>query len=155
MLDRTEDEEPLSYLHGYGQLVPGLERAIEGMMPGDERSVVVPPEEGYGDYDPEAVLEIERADFPSPGEIVVGDQFIAESDDGENVPMTVLEVTEDGCLVDTNHPLAGETLQVHQSRCSRCGPPPTPSFARPSARSRPEPELIPSVESHPSPGKAS
>ena len=66
VLDRTEDEEPLSYLHGYGQLVPGLERAIEGMMPGDERSVVIPPAEGYGDYDPEAVVEIEQQIFRVP-----------------------------------------------------------------------------------------
>jgi FKBP-type peptidyl-prolyl cis-trans isomerase SlyD len=109
VLDRTEDEAPLSYLHGYGQVVPGLERGVEGMTQGDERSVIVPPSEGYGDYDPEAVVEIERTDFPEG--VAVGDEFVAESDDGEAVPMTVLEVKEDACVVDTNHPLAGETLR--------------------------------------------
>jgi FKBP-type peptidyl-prolyl cis-trans isomerase SlyD len=111
VLDSSDEDSPLSYLHGYGQIVPGLERAIEGMVRGNERSVIVPPEEGYGEYDPEMVVEIERADFPVPGEVAVGDQFLAESDDGETVPMTVLEVKPDACVVDTNHPLAGETLR--------------------------------------------
>jgi|SRR3954467_11739957 FKBP-type peptidyl-prolyl cis-trans isomerase SlyD len=154
VLDRTEDEEPLSYLHGYGQLVPGLERAIEGMMPGDERSVVIPPAEGYGDYDPEAVVEIERADFPRPGEIAVGDQFIAESDDGENVPMTVLEVTEEGCLVDTNHPLAGETLRYTVKVLDVR--PATDAELREAERAlAPEPELITIGRKPSDPGKAS
>ena len=111
VLDSTDEDEPLSYLHGYGQIVSGLERRIEGMVSGDARSIIVPPAEGYGEYHREAVLEVERADFPDPGSIVVGDEYVAESDDGEMLPMTVLEVNEDNCIVDTNHPLAGETLR--------------------------------------------
>jgi FKBP-type peptidyl-prolyl cis-trans isomerase SlyD len=111
VLDCSDEDAPLSYVHGYGQIVPGLERAIEGMVRGNERSVIVSAEDGYGEYDPEAVLEIDRTDFPVPGEVSVGDQFLAESDDGETVPMTILEVTADACIVDTNHPLAGETLR--------------------------------------------
>jgi FKBP-type peptidyl-prolyl cis-trans isomerase SlyD len=111
VLDRTDDEAPLSYLHGYGQIVPGLEQGVEGMIKGDERSIVVAPSDAYGEYDPEGVLEIERSDFPHPDLVAVGDEFIAESDDGEAVPMTVLDVKGDACLVDTNHPLAGEVLR--------------------------------------------
>jgi FKBP-type peptidyl-prolyl cis-trans isomerase SlyD len=111
VVDRTDDEQPLSYLHGYGQLVPGLERGIEGMTKGDLRSVVVPASDGYGEYDPEAVFEVERSDFPRPSEVAVGDEFFAESDDGQGISLTVLEVHEDSCLVDTNHPLAGEDLK--------------------------------------------
>jgi len=111
VLDCSDEEAPLSYLHGYGQIVPGLERALEGMVRGNERSVIVAPEDGYGEYDPEAVLEIDRTDFPAGGEVSVGDQFLADSDDGETVPMTILEVKADACIVDTNHPLAGETLR--------------------------------------------
>ena len=111
VLDSSEEDEPLSYLHGYGQIVAGLERRIEGMVKGDERSVVVPPSEAYGDYHREAVLEIDRADFPDAEGLSVGDEFVAESDDGEKLPMTILEVTDDACIVDTNHPLAGETLR--------------------------------------------
>lgn len=111
VLDSSDEDAPLSYLHGYGQIVPGLERAIEGMVRGNERSVVVPPEDGYGEYDPDAVLELDRSDFPAEGEVSVGDQFLADSDDGETVPMTILEVKADAYIVDTNHPLAGETLR--------------------------------------------
>ena len=111
VLDRTDDEEPLSYLHGYGQLVPGLERGIEGMTKGALRSVVVQPADGYGEYEPEAVFEIERSDFPRPHEIAAGDEFVAESDDGQGIALTVLEVNGDSCIVDTNHPLAGEVLR--------------------------------------------
>jgi FKBP-type peptidyl-prolyl cis-trans isomerase SlyD len=111
VLDSTDEDEPLAYLHGYGQIVAGLERRIEGMVQGDARSVIVPAAEAYGEYHREAVLEVERSDFPDPGNIVVGDEYVAESDDGEMVPMTVLEVNDDNCIVDTNHPLAGETLR--------------------------------------------
>ena len=111
VLDRTDDDQPLSYLHGYGQLVPGLERGIEGMTKGQLRSVVVQPGDGYGEYEPEAVFEIERSDFPRPGEIAAGDEFVAESDDGQGIALTVLEVKGDSCIVDTNHPLAGEVLR--------------------------------------------
>jgi FKBP-type peptidyl-prolyl cis-trans isomerase SlyD len=111
VLDSADPEEPLSYLHGYGQLIAGLERRLEGMVSGDARSVVLPPGEGYGEYHREAVLEVERADFPDPASIAVGDEYVAESDDGEMLSMTVLEVNEDNCIVDTNHPLAGETLR--------------------------------------------
>ena len=92
VLDRTEGEAPVSYLHGYGQIVPGLERGVEGMSKGDVRSVVVSAADGYGEYDPAAVVEIDRHDFPRPEDVVAGDEFVAESDEGESVSMTVLEV---------------------------------------------------------------
>jgi FKBP-type peptidyl-prolyl cis-trans isomerase SlyD len=111
VIDSTDVEAPLSYLHGYGQIVPGLERALEGLCKGDGRSIVVPPQLGYGEYDPEGVLEVERGEFPNAEGIEVGDEFVAESDDGDEVPITVLEIKEDALLVDTNHPLAGETLR--------------------------------------------
>jgi FKBP-type peptidyl-prolyl cis-trans isomerase SlyD len=111
VLDRTEDGPPVSYVHGYGQIVPGLERGVEGMTKGDARSIVVSAADGYGEYDPAAVVEIDRNDFPRPDEVSAGDEFIAESDDGESVSLTVLEVKGDACVVDTNHPLAGEVLR--------------------------------------------
>jgi FKBP-type peptidyl-prolyl cis-trans isomerase SlyD len=111
VIDQTDDEEPLSYLHGYGQLVPGLERGVEGMSKGDRRSVVVKAKDAYGEYDPEAVYEVDKSEFPRPAEIAVGDEFVAESDDGDDVALSVVEVHEDTCLVDTNHPLAGEDLR--------------------------------------------
>jgi FKBP-type peptidyl-prolyl cis-trans isomerase SlyD len=111
VLDRVDEETPVSYLHGYGQIVPGLERGVEGMVKGDARSIVVSPADGYGEYDPAGVLEVERSDFPRPEDVAAGDEFVAESSSGEAMPLTVLEVRDDACVVDTNHPLAGEVLR--------------------------------------------
>ncbi len=104
----AEDGEPIEYVHGYGMLVPGLEAALVGLKSGDKKEVTVSAEEGYGDRDEELVLEIERTEFPDGVE--VGDEFVATSPDGEEVVLHVLEVNDDGVLVDANHPLAGMTL---------------------------------------------
>ena len=113
LLDASEGEggEPIQYVHGYGMLVPGLEAALVGLRIGDERDIVVPAEAGYGEYDDELVLEIERSEFPDPTKVAVGDEFVAESPEGEEIPMTVVEVKDDAVVVDANHPLAGVTLR--------------------------------------------
>jgi FKBP-type peptidyl-prolyl cis-trans isomerase SlyD len=113
LLDASQGEggEPIRYVHGYGMLVPGLEAALTGMRAGDERDIVVPAEAGYGEYDEELVLEVERSEFPDPASVEVGDEFVAESPDGEEIPMTVVEVKDDAVVVDANHPLAGVTLR--------------------------------------------
>lgn len=105
-----EDSEPIAYVHGYGMLVPGLEAAVVGMKLGEEKEVVVKAEEGFGEHDEELVLEVDRTDFPKPDKVTVGDEFLAESPDGEEIPMRVLEVKDDSVIVDANHPLAGVTL---------------------------------------------
>lgn len=112
VIEKTGEGEPgLEYVHGYGQIVPGLERAVEGMSVGQERSVVVPPEEGYGDYDDEGVFEVAREDFPNPERVEVDDEFVAEGPDGDSLALRVVEIRPEGFLVDANHPLAGETLR--------------------------------------------
>ena len=105
-----EDSEPIEYVHGYGMLVPGLEAAIVGLKLGEEKAVVVSAEEGFGDHDEELVLEVDRTDFPKPDKVEVGDEFLAESPDGAEIPMRVMEVKTDSVIVDANHPLAGVTL---------------------------------------------
>lgn len=112
VLDASEGEggKPIEYVHGYGMLVPGLEAALTGLGVGEERDVVVPAAEGYGDYDDELVLEIDRAELPSPREVEVGDEFVAEDPEGDQVPLEVIEVRDSTVVVDANHPLAGITL---------------------------------------------
>ena len=105
-----EGGEPISYVHGYGMLVPGLEAGLAGLSVGDEKRIVVSAAEGYGDRDDELVLEVDKADFPDPKRINPGDEFVAESPDGDEVVMRVVELTSDGVIVDANHPLAGLTL---------------------------------------------
>jgi FKBP-type peptidyl-prolyl cis-trans isomerase SlyD len=115
MLESSDGEggEPIRYVHGYGMLVPGLEAALAGLHTGDVRDVVVPAEAGYGEYDDDLVLELDRSELPDPKGVAVGDEFIAESPDGDEIAMSVVEVRDDMVLVDANHPLAGMTLRYH------------------------------------------
>jgi FKBP-type peptidyl-prolyl cis-trans isomerase SlyD len=107
----AEDGEPITYVHGYGMLVPGLEAALVGLEVGAAKDVTVSPEEGFGERDDELVLEIDRTDFPEPKSVKVGDEVVAESPDGDEVPMRVVEVKDETVIVDANHPLAGVTLR--------------------------------------------
>ena len=107
----AEDGEPIVYVHGYGMLVPGLEAALVGLEQGASKDVTVEPAEGFGDRDEELVLEIDKTDFPDAKNITLGDEVVADSPDGDEVPMRVVEVKDKTVVVDANHPLAGVTLR--------------------------------------------
>lgn len=110
VVDRSEPGEPLTYLHGEGQIVPGLENALEGMAVGDQKKVVVAPGDGYGDHDPRGVQEVPRGAFPPDFDPQVGMELTAEGPNGEPVPFAIREVHPDKVTIDLNHPLAGKTL---------------------------------------------
>lgn len=103
---------PLTYLHGRAQIVPGVERAIEGAEIGTVVEVEVPPSDGFGERDPDGVFLVPRAAFPTEESIGPGMTFSATRPDGRAILFRVLEAERDAVLVDTNHPLAGETLHV-------------------------------------------
>ncbi len=109
LIDTSEGREPLVYLHGHGNIVPGLETAIEGKSEGDELAVSVQPEEGYGPYREELVQDVPKSAFDGMEKVEPGMSFHAESSAG---PMTVLvrEVGEDTVKIDGNHMLAGQVL---------------------------------------------
>lgn len=113
LVDASSQEggEPIVYVHGYGMIVPGLEAGVVGLKVGEEREVVVPPDAGFGEHDEELVLEVDREDFPRPKDVKVGDEMVAESPEGDEAIMRVLEVKDDTVVVDANHPLAGKTLR--------------------------------------------
>ena len=113
VIDASEgvDGEPIVYVHGYGMIVPGLERALVGLAAGDTKDVVLLPEEAFGERDEELVIEVDRAEMPRPREIEVGDELVAESSEGDEAVMRVVSVSEDAVVLDGNHPLAGETLR--------------------------------------------
>jgi FKBP-type peptidyl-prolyl cis-trans isomerase SlyD len=112
VIQRSADEEvgPLTYIHGYSPILPGLHKGLEGINQGDSTKVRVPPEEGYGLADEDAIFEVERSELPNPEGVKFGDEIIAEDDDGNEFAMHVVEVHDDVVVVDTNHPLAGYTL---------------------------------------------
>ena len=110
VVDASEPGEPLTYLHGEGQIVPGLESALEGLSAGDQKQVVVAPGDGYGEHDPQGVQEVPRGAFPAEFDPQPGMELTAEGPDGEPVPFAVREVRPETVVIDLNHPLAGKTL---------------------------------------------
>ena len=112
VVESSVGQEPLTYLHGRRQIVPGVEKAIEGLDTGALLEVVVPPAEAYGDRDPSGVFVVPRAAFPSGEEIAPGMMFSASRPDGKSITFRVIEANDELVLVDTNHPLAGETLHI-------------------------------------------
>jgi FKBP-type peptidyl-prolyl cis-trans isomerase SlyD len=110
VVDRSEPGEPLTYLHGEGQIVPGLETALEGLSVGDQKQVVVGPDDGYGTHDPRGVQEVPKGAFPPDFDPKIGMELTAEGPSGEPVPFTIREVKPEAVVIDLNHPLAGRTL---------------------------------------------
>lgn len=102
------DGEPFAYLHGHGNIIPGLEKALLGLKAGDTFDVQISPEDGYGLYDEDLVDTLSRADFED--DIEVGGTYIGQTEYGEEVPFTVIDLQDDSVTVDYNHALAGEQL---------------------------------------------
>jgi FKBP-type peptidyl-prolyl cis-trans isomerase SlyD len=109
VLDRSQEGSPLAYLQGASNVIPGLEKALEGRTAGDSLQVEVAPEEGYGEYDDDLVQVVSRELFDDADTLEPGMRFQAKSDSGALV-VTVTEVSDNGVTVDGNHPLAGQTL---------------------------------------------
>lgn len=110
-LESSNSSEPMSYLHGAENIVPGLERQMVGHTVGDKFSAEVPPDEGYGERDESAAQAVPRSSFPDDVEIEPGAQFTAEAPDGSLMPVWVTAVDATTVHIDRNHPLAGETLR--------------------------------------------
>ncbi len=108
-LDSSEGQEPLAYLHGHQNLVPGLEKELEGKTVGDKLNVTVAPEEGYGEKDTQLIQELPRDMFGGVDNIEVGMEFHAQTQNGNQV-VEVIDVAEDTITIDGNHPLAGMNL---------------------------------------------
>ena len=107
-------DEPLQYQHGSGRLLPALERALEGMAEGDRIVVTLPPEEAYGERDKALQQRVPAETFGGVDQIEPGMCFLAHSEDGhrvENVMITEVNEENGFVVVDTNHPLAGMTLE--------------------------------------------
>ena len=110
IIEETEADDPLVYLHGYEEIVPGLEKALEGKKAGETLKAQVAPEDGYGDYDPDDVEEVPREEFPPDLQLEAGGVVTATDEDGDEVEFLVKEVGPKTVTVDFNHPLAGKTL---------------------------------------------
>ena len=116
----SSGDEALVYLHGHDNLVPGLERQLEGRSKGEKFVAIVEPAEGYGERSDEDPVAVPRDQFPADLNVEPGMQFSAEDDEGNEIPVWIIAVESELVLVDPNHPLAGQTLhfqiEIHSIR---------------------------------------
>ncbi len=109
ILDSSASGEPLTYLHGHGNLVAGLERALDGKDVGDKLAVKIAPADGYGEYDKQLVQKIPRRTLKGIANVSVGMRLHAQTEHGPRA-VTVTQITGDMVTIDANHPLAGQAL---------------------------------------------
>jgi len=107
LLDTTD--KPIEYLHGYGNIIPGLEKGLEGAEAGEHRSVVVEPADAYGEIDPDAIVTLPYDAVAEGVHLEPGMRVVGDTPSGP-IELLVREVNEDNIVVDANHPLAGQRL---------------------------------------------
>jgi len=110
VFDSSEGRDPLSFTMGEGQIIPGLETALDGMAEGEEKTVTVPADDAYGQKNPQAMQRVPRSSVPDGVPLDLGTQLQLQTPEGQAMPVTVAEVTESEVVLDANHPLAGKDL---------------------------------------------
>ena len=110
VIDSSVGSDPLTYLHGGGEMVPGFEKALTGKKAGDKHAFSVPPAEGYGERKGKGPQRVPKAAFDGIGDIEVGMALDTEGDDGRSQTVWITAIDPSHVTIDINHPLAGETL---------------------------------------------
>jgi FKBP-type peptidyl-prolyl cis-trans isomerase SlyD len=110
ILDTSSGHEPLEFLQGAGNIIPGLEDELYGMAIGDSKLVVVQPEEGYGVIDPDAFVQVPRDQFPAEIPMEEGLEIQVTDENGTPMNARIDTIGEDTVTLDFNHPLAGKEL---------------------------------------------
>ncbi len=108
-LDSSVGDEPLYFLEGAQQIIPGLEKVIALMNVGDKRKIEVKANDAYGEVNPELIVKVKRTQFPPGAELTVGDQFQVNNDHHSPV-FTIMSLDPEEVTVDGNHPMAGKDL---------------------------------------------
>jgi FKBP-type peptidyl-prolyl cis-trans isomerase SlyD len=112
VVDSSAGGDPLAYIQGHGNLVPGLEKALEGKEAGSKLDVSVAPEDGYGKHDAKLIQQVPKRSLQGAGQLRKGMQFQARTDEGMRV-FTVTAMVGDMVTLDGNHPLADKTLNFN------------------------------------------
>ena len=115
VIDSSDGGDPLPFLQGHGNIIPGLESALEGSKVGDKLDVSIKPEEAYGERMKDAIQEIPKSALKGIDEVEVGMQLQSQDKDGNAFLVTVTKIEDDKITVDANHPLAGQTLHFSVS----------------------------------------
>jgi len=110
ILESTDEGEPIEFIQGIGQVIPGLESALYGMKAGEKKTVIIEPEDAYGDYDPESLEIAKKEEFSEEIPLDVGTFLDLRDDEDDVLSAQIIEEDEDTVTLDFNHPLAGKTL---------------------------------------------
>ncbi|MFW6080790.1 MAG: FKBP-type peptidyl-prolyl cis-trans isomerase [Desulfosalsimonas sp.] len=110
VFDSSEGRDPLEFKIGDGNIIPGVEEAVEGMAPEETKETTIPPEKAYGEYRDEMVIEVDKSQFPENIDPEPGQQLELKQSEGQNIVVTVTNVGEEKVTLDANHPLAGKDL---------------------------------------------
>lgn len=111
VVDSSEENEPIQFIQGQEHIIPGLERELYGLKIGDDKKVTLSPEDGYGEVEPEAGMEVPRDEFPPEIPMEIGTGLQLKTQEGETVSAHIASITPDSVRLDFNHPLAGKELQ--------------------------------------------
>ena len=111
VVDSSKGREPLEFKEGAHQMIPGFEKALMGMKAGQKKSFTLKPEEGYGKINPKAYQEVPKSQLPKDMTPEAGMTLMAQTKDGQKIPVRIKEVKKDSVVMDFNHPLAGKTLK--------------------------------------------
>jgi len=115
VIDSSQGKEPMPFIQGHGNIIPGLEKALEGMKVGESCDVSVNPEDGYGEHHAEAIQEIPKEALQGIDNLEIGMQLESQDEQGNPFVVHVQSINEDTVTVDANHPLAGATLHFNVS----------------------------------------
>ena len=110
VLDTSSGHEPLEFLQGAGNIIPGLEQELYGMTIGESKKVIVQPEDGYGTLDSEAFVDVPKEQFPPTIPLETGIEIQVTNQDGQPMSARIDSVSDDSVRLDFNHPLAGKEL---------------------------------------------
>jgi len=110
VVDTSEEEGPIEFIQGQGQVVEGLERALYGMKVGERKELVVPPAEGYGEHDPNAIADIPKSEFPDEIPLQPDVELQLTNQEGDELEAYIVSVGKDTVRLNFNHPLAGKEL---------------------------------------------
>ncbi|MBW5291114.1 MAG: FKBP-type peptidyl-prolyl cis-trans isomerase SlyD [Candidatus Ruthia sp. Asou_11_S2] len=112
VIDSSKGKEPMPFIQGFGNIIPGLERTLEGMKAGDSCEVLVKPEDAYGVHHPEAIQDIPMKALQGIDNLTVGMELQSQDEQGNPFIVRVKTINKETVTVDANHPLAGETLHL-------------------------------------------
>jgi FKBP-type peptidyl-prolyl cis-trans isomerase SlyD len=115
LIDSSKGQAPMPFLQGYGNMIPGLEMALEGLEKGEDIKVSVEPEQAYGVQNPEAIQEIPKSALQDIDDLKVGMELQSQDEQGNAFVVRVKTINQDSIMVDANHPLAGKVLNFEVS----------------------------------------